>query len=195
MGTIKDRNGEDLTEKKRLRRGGKNTQNCTVKILMTQISMLVWSLTQNQTSWSMKSSGSQETLLGTKLVEVMKFQVMKFQILKDDAVKVLHSTGQQIWKTQKWSQNWKSQFSFQSQRRAMPKNESSNYYIIVLVLHASIVMLKILQARLKQFVNQECPDVQAGFRRSRVTKDQIASSHWITQKSKRIPEKHLLLLH
>ena len=64
----------------------------------------------------------------------------------------------------------------------MPKNESSNYCIIVLVLHASIVMLKIIQARLKQYVNQECPDVQAGFRRSRGTKDQIASNHWITKK-------------
>ena len=76
----------------------------------------------------------------------------------------------------------KGQFSFQSQRRAMPKNESSNYCIIVLISHASKVKLKILQARLQQYMNQECSDVQAGFRKSRGTKYQIASNHWITEK-------------
>ena len=73
-----------------------------------------------------------------------------FQILKDDAVKVLHSICQQIWKTQQWPQDWKGQFSFQSQRR--PK-ESSNYHTIALISHASKVMLKILQTRPRQFVN------------------------------------------
>ena len=80
----------------------------------------------------------------------------------------------------------KCKFSFQSQRRAMPKN--ANYYTMALISHASKVMLKILQARLQQFVNQELPDVQAGFRNSRGTRDQIANIRWIIEKE-RIPEK------
>ena len=85
--------------------------------------------------------------------------VERFQILKDDAVKVLHSICQQIWKTQQWPQTRKGQFSFQSQRKAMP-----NYCIVSFISHASKIMLKILQARLQQFVNREIPNVQAGFR-------------------------------
>ena len=75
-----------------------------------------------------------------------------FQILKDDAVKVLHSTCQQIWKTQQWPQDWKSQFSFQSPKKGNAK-ECSNYHIIALISHVSKVMLKILQSRLQQYVN------------------------------------------
>ena len=81
-----------------------------------------------------------------------------FQILKDDAVKVLHSICHQIWKTQQWSQDWKGHFSFQSQRKAMPKNAQ-----IALMSHASKVMLKILQARLQQYVNCELPDGSSWF--------------------------------
>ena len=94
------------------------------------------------------------------------------QILKDDAVKVLHSTCQQIWKTQQWPQDWKSQFSLQSQRKAMPKNAQTTAK-----LHSShtLVMFKILQASLQQYVNGELPDVQAGFRKGRGTRDQIAN--------------------
>ena len=97
-----------------------------------------------------------------------------FQILKDDAVKVLHSICQQIWKTQQWPQ-----VSFHSN----PK-ECSNYCIIALISHASKVMLKILQARLQQYVNRELPDVQAGFRKGRGTRDQIANICWIIKKSR-----------
>ena len=83
-------------------------------------------------------------------------------MLKDDAVKVLHSICQQIWKTQQWPQDWKSQSSFQSQRKTMPKNVQTT-----IQLHSShmLVMIKILQARLQQYVNCELPDVQAGFRK------------------------------
>ena len=81
------------------------------------------------------------------------------QILKDDAVKVLHSICQQIWKTQQWPQDWKGQFSFQSQRKAMPMNAQTTYWTIALISHATKVMLKILQARLQQYMDHELPDV------------------------------------
>ena len=96
-----------------------------------------------------------------------------FQILKDDAVKVLHSICQQIWKISSGHRTGKGQFSFQSQRKAMPKN--SNYHTIAFISHASKVMLKIIQARLQQYVNCELPDVQSGFRKGRGTRDQVAN--------------------
>ena len=73
--------------------------------------------------------------------------------------------------------------------------ECSSYWIVALISHASKVMLKIIQARLQQYMNREVPDVQPGFRKGRGTRDQIANIHWIIEKSKKIPEKHLLLLH
>ena len=101
-----------------------------------------------------------------------------FQILKDDAVKVLHSICQQVWKTQQWPQDWKGQFSFQSYK------ECSNYYTLARILHANKVMLKILQARLQQYTNCKLPDVQAGFRKGRETRDQIVNIHWILEKAR-----------
>ena len=102
-------------------------------------------------------------------------------MLKDDAVKVLHSICQQIWKTQQWPQDWKSQSSFQSQRKAMPKNVQTTTQ-----LHSShmLVMIKILQARFQQYMNCELPDVQAGFRKGRGTRDQIANIQWIMEKAR-----------
>ena len=104
-----------------------------------------------------------------------------FQILKDDAVKVLHSICQQIWKTQQGPQDWKSQFSFQSQRKAIPKNAQT-----IAQLHSSHmkVILKILQTRFQQYVNRELPDVQAGFRKGRGTRDQIANIHRMIKKAR-----------
>ena len=104
-----------------------------------------------------------------------------FQFLKEDVVKVLHSICQQIWKTQQWPQDWKVQFSFQSQRRAMPKNVQTTTR-----LHsdASKVMLKILQTRLQQYMNRELPDVLAGFWKDRGTRGQIASICWIIEKAR-----------
>ena len=115
-----------------------------------------------------------------------------FQILKYDAVKVLHSVCQQIWTTQQWPQDCKSQFSFQSQRKA---KECSHYHTIALISHASKEMLKILQARLQQYMNHGVPDVQAGFRKGRGTRDQIANIHCIIEKAKEFQKKHLLLLY
>ena len=105
-----------------------------------------------------------------------------FQILKDDAVKVLHSLCQQIWKTQQWPQNWKRSVFIPIPKKGNAK-ECSNYCTIALISHASKVMLKILQARLQQHVNCELPDVQAGFRKGRGTRDQIANIRWIIETS------------
>ena len=104
-----------------------------------------------------------------------------FQILKDDALKVLHSICQQMWKTQQWPQDWKRSVFIPIPKKGNAK-ECSNYRTIALISHASKVMLKILQARLQQYVNCELPDVQDGFRKGRGTRDQIANIHWIIKK-------------
>ena len=107
-----------------------------------------------------------------------------FQIPKDDAVKVLHSICQQIWKTQQLQpQDWKRSVFIPIQKKGNPK-ECSNYRTIALVSHASKVMLKILQDRLQQYMNHELPDVQAGFRKGRGTRDQIANIRWIIEKAR-----------
>jgi len=93
-----------------------------------------------------------------------------FQILKDDALKELHSICQQIWKTQQWPQDWKMSIFIPIPKKGNAK-ECSNYHTIALISHASKVMLKILQARLQQYVNCELPDVQTGFRKGRGTRD------------------------
>ena len=106
-----------------------------------------------------------------------------FQILKDDAVKVLHSICQQIWKTQQWPQVWKRSVFIPIPKKGNAK-ECSNYHIIALISHASKVMLKILQARLQQYVNCELPYIQAGFRKGRGTRNQIANIHWLIDKAR-----------
>ena len=106
-----------------------------------------------------------------------------FQILKDDAVKVLHSSCQHIWKTQQWPQDWNRLVFIPIPKKGKAK-ECSNYRAIALISQASKVMLKILQARLQQYVNLELPDVQAGFRKGRGTRDQIANIHWIIEKAR-----------
>ena len=115
-----------------------------------------------------------------------------FQILKDDAVKVLHSICQQTWKTQQWPQDWKRSVFIPVPKKGNAK-ECSNYHTIALISNTNKVMPKILQARLQQYVNRELPNVQAGFRKGRGTRDQIANIRWIIEKA-RVPEKHLFLL-
>ena len=105
------------------------------------------------------------------------------QILKDDAVKVLHSKCQQIWKTKQWPQDWKRSVFIPIPKKGNAK-ECSNYYTIALISHASKVMIKILQARLQQYVNRELPDVHSGFRKGRGTRGQIANIHWIIKKAR-----------
>ena len=106
-----------------------------------------------------------------------------FQILKDDAVEVLHSICQQIWKTQQWPWDWKRSVFIPVSKKGNAK-ECSNYCTFALISHASKVMLKILQARLQQYVNRELPDVQASFRKGRGTRDQTANIRWIMEKAR-----------
>ena len=91
-----------------------------------------------------------------------------FQILKDDAVKVLHSISQPIWKTKQWPQDWKRSVFLSVPKKGNAK-ECSNYHTVALISHTSKVTLKILQARLQQYMSHELPDVQAGFRKGRGT--------------------------
>ena len=145
-------------------------------ILECEVKWALGSITMN------KSSGGDGILLEL------------FQILKDDAVKMLYSVCQEIWKTQQWPQDWKRSVFILIPKKGNAK-ECSNYCTIALISHASKVMVTILQARLQQYVNHELPDVQAGFRKGRGTRDQIANICWIMKKSKRVPEKHLFLLY
>ena len=110
-----------------------------------------------------------------------RIPVELFQILKDDAVKVLRSICQQIWKTQQWPQDWKRAVFTAIPKKGNAK-EYSNYHTIALILYTSKVMLKILQARLQQYMNHELLDVQARFRKGRGTTDHIANIHWIMEK-------------
>jgi len=106
-----------------------------------------------------------------------------FQILKYDAVKMLHSICQQIWKTRQWPQDWKRSVFILIPKKVNAK-ECSNYHTVALISHASKVMLKILQSRLQQYVNQEIADVQAGFRKGRGNRDQIANICWILEETR-----------
>ena len=130
-----------------------------------------------EVKWAWESIGTNQANGGDGI------PVELFQILKDDAVKVLHSICQQIWKTQQWPQDWKRSVFIPILKKGNAK-ECSNYHTITLILHASKVMLKILQARLQQYANRELPDVQAGFRKGRGTRDQTANIHWIMEKAR-----------
>ena len=123
---------------------------------------------EHEVKWALESITMNKTSGGDGI------PVELFQILKDDAVKV-HSICQQIWKTQQWPQDWKRSVFIPSSKKGNAK-ECSNYRTIALISHASKIMLKILQARLQQYVNRELPDVQAGFRKGRGTRDQLSTS-------------------
>ena len=111
-----------------------------------------------------------------------RIPVELFQILKDDTVKALHSICQKIWRKQ-WPQDWKRSVFIPVPKKCNAK-ECSNYHTIAFISHANKVMPQILQARLQQYMNQELPDVQAGFRKGRRTRDKIANIHWIIEKAR-----------
>ena len=117
-----------------------------------------------------------ESITTKKASEDDGIPVELLQILKDDVVKLLHSICQQIWKTQQWPQDWKRSVFIPIPKKGNA-NECSNYHTIALISHTSKVILKILQARLQQYMNWELSDVQAAFRKGRGTKDQIANIH------------------
>ena len=188
MGTMKDRNGMDLAEAEDLKkRWQEDTEELYKKDLRDTdnhdavITYLEPDILEREVKWALGSITRNKSSGGDRI------PVELFQILKDDAVKVLHSLCQQIWKTQQWPQDWKRLVFI-----PMPKNAQT-----AIQLHSfhMLVMLKILQARLEQYMNCELPDVQAVFRKGRGTRDQIANICWITgKKKKRVPEKYLLLL-
>ena len=113
----------------------------------------------------------------------MEFQKNYSKLLKDDVIKVLHSLCQQIWKTQQWPQDWKRSILIPIPKKGSAK-ECSNHQTVALISHASKVMLKILHAGLQHYVNRELPDVQAGFRKGRGTRDQIANICWAIEKAR-----------
>ena len=124
-----------------------------------------------------------ESITMNKASEGDGIPVELFQILKDDAVKVLHSICQQVWKTQQWPPDWKRSVFIPIPKKGNAK-ECSNYRTIALISQASKVVLKILQARLQQYMNHELPDVQSGFRKGKGTRDQIANICWIIDKAR-----------
>ena len=113
-----------------------------------------------------------------------------FQILNNDAVKVLNSICQQLWKTQQWPQDWKRSVFIPIPKKDNVK-ECSNYHTMALISHARKVKLKILQVRLQQYMNRELPDVQAGFGKGRGTRDQIANMLWIIKKAREFQKKKI----
>ena len=123
----------------------------------------------------------------------MEFRLIYLKILKADAVKVLHSMLANLENSAVATELEKGQFSFQSLRKAMPKNAQTTAQLHS--SHTSKVILKILQARLPQYMNCEFPDVQAGFRKGKGTRDQIANIHWIIEKAREFQRKYLFLLH
>ena len=174
-------------KQKILRRGGKKnteyTEEMYKKDLQDQdnhdnvITHLEPDILECEVKWALESITTNKTSGGDgNPVEL-------FQILKDDAVKVLHSICQQIWKTQQWPQDWKRSAFIPIPKKVNAK-ESSNYCTIALISHTSKVMLKILQVRLQQYMNRELPDVQAGFRKGRGSTDQIANICWIIKKAR-----------
>ena len=184
MGTIKDRNGMDLTEAEDInKRWQEYTEELYKKDLhdpdnqdgvMTHLEI---DILEFKVKWALASITMNKASGGNGIpVEV-------FQILKDDAVKVLHSICQHIWKTQQWSQDWKTSVFIPISNKGNTK-ECSNYQTITFISHTNRVMLTILQPRLQQYVSCELPDVQAGFRKGRGTRDQIANICWCIEKAR-----------
>ena len=193
MGSVKDRNGmylieaEDIKKKwqeytEELYKNLHNTDNHDGVITHLEPDIL-----ECEVKWAL------ESITTNKASGCDGIPVELFQILKDDAVKVLHPTCQQLWKTQQWPQGWKMSVFFPIPKKGNAK-ECSNYHKIALISHTSKVMRKIPQVRLQQYVNHKLPDVQACFRKGIGTRDQIANIPWIIEKA-RVPEKHVFLLY
>ena len=141
------------------------------------ITQLLSDILESEVKWALGSITMNKAGGGDRI------PVELFQILKDDAVKVLNSVCQQIWKTQQWPQDWKRSVFIPIPKESNAK-ECLNYHTIALISHSSKVMLKILQPRLQQYMNHELPDVQVGFRKVRETRDQTANIRWIIKKAR-----------
>ena len=184
MGTIKGRNSKDLTEAEEIK---KRQQEYTEKLYKKDlhdsdnydgvIPHLELDILECEVKWTLGSITMNKASQGDGIPDEL------FQILKDDAVKFLHSICQKIWKTQQWLQDWKRSVFISIQKKGTAK-ECSNYHTIAHISHACKIMFKILQARFQQYMNQELPGVQAGFRKDRGTRDQIANIHCIIEKAR-----------
>ena len=184
MGTIKDRNGMDLTEAEDIKkRWQEYTEERYKKGLHDPdnhdgvMTHLEPNILECKVKWALGSITTNKASGGDGI------PVELFQILKDDAVTVLHSICQQIWKTQQWPQDWKRSVFIPIPKKDNAK-ELSNYHTVALISHASKVMLKIPQARLQQYMNRKFPDVHAEFIKRRGTRDKIANIYWIIEKAR-----------
>ena len=183
MDSIKDRNGMDLTEAEDIKKRWQEYTELYKKDPHDQdnhdgvITHLEPDILECEVKWALESISTNKASGGDGI------PVELFQMLKDDAVKVLHSVCQQIWKTQQWPQDRKRSVFIPIPKKGNTK-ECSNYCTIALISDSSKVMLKILQARLWQYTNHELPDVQAGFRKGRGTRDHIANICWIIKKAR-----------
>ena len=186
MDTVKDRNGMDITEAEdAMKRGQEYTEELHKEDLNDPdnhsgvVIHLEPDILESEVKWALGSITTNKASRGDRIPGEL------FQVLKDDTVKVLHSICQQIWKAQQWPQDWKTSVFIPNPKKGNAK-ECSDYCTIALISHASKVMLKILQARLHQYVNDELPGVQAGFRKGRGTRDQIDNIHWIIKKAREL---------
>ena len=176
MGSIKDRNSMDLIEAEDIKKRWQEYTELYKKDLHNPDNHngVITHLEPDILECEVKRALGSITM--NKAIGSDGIPVELFQILKDNAVKELHSVCQQIWKTQQWPQDWKRSVFIPIPKDVNAK-ESSSYHTIALISHASKVMLKILQAKLQQYMSRELPDVQAGFRKGRGTRDQIANIH------------------
>ena len=181
IGTIKDRNSVNLTEAKDIKkRWQEHTEELYKKDLHDPdnhdgvITHLEPDIPECEVKWALGNITMNKASGGDGIPAEL------FQILKDDAVKVLHSICQQVWKTQQWPQDWKRSVFIPISKKGNRK-ECSNYRTTALISHDSKTLLKILQVRLQQYMNCEIPDVQAGFRKGRGTRDQIGNIHWMVK--------------
>ena len=194
MDSIKDRNGMYLTEAEDIKKGWQEyTEELYKKHLHDQdnhngmITDLEPNILDCEVKWALGSITKDKASGGDGIPAELS------QVLKDDAVKVLHSVCQHIWKTQQWPQDWKRSVFIPIPKKGNAK-ECPDYRTIALISHASQVMLKILQARLQQYMKHELSDVQAVFRKGRGTRDQIANIHWIIKKAKEFQKSSISAL-
>ena len=183
MGTM-DRNGMDLTQAEDIKKRWEEYKEELYKKDLNDpdnqdsvITHLEPDILECKVKWALGSITMNKASGGDGI------SVELFQILDDDAVKVLYSICQQIWKTQQWPQDWKRSVFIPIPQKGNAQ-ECSNYHTIALISHTNKIMLKTLQARLQQCMNHELPDVQAGFRKGRGTRDKIANIRWITEKAR-----------
>ena len=138
-----------------------------------------------EVKWALGNTTTNKAIVGDGI------QAELYKILKDDSVKVLHSICQQIWKTRQWPQDWKRPVFISIPKKGNVK-ECSNYHTVELILHASKIMLKILQASLLQNLNWDLLYIQIWFRKGRESRDKIANIRWIIEKARGFQKKDLL---